>query len=74
MQKAEFTYKLCIFGEKGVGKTCLVLRYLTGLFGTDTKSTLGAAIYVKYLTIENRKIIIQIWDFGGEQQFHFLFA
>jgi small GTP-binding protein len=72
MQKAEFTYKLCIFGEKGVGKTCLVLRYLTGLFGPDRKSTLGAAIYVKYLTIENRKIIIQIWDFGGEQQFHFL--
>ena len=63
---------MCIFGEKGVGKTCLALRYLTGLFGADTKSTLGASIHVKYLTIENRKIIIQIWDFAGETQFHFL--
>jgi len=66
------TYKLCIFGEGGVGKTSLTRRFLTGLFEIDTKMTMGAAIFVKYLEVEGRKVAIQIWDFGGEKQFRFL--
>ena len=72
MPKADFTYKLCIFGDKGVGKTCLAYRYLTSLFEVNTKTTMGAAVYIKYVKIENKNIVIQIWDFGGEEQFRFL--
>lgn len=38
----------------------------------DTQMTMGANIHVKFLNLENYKIALQIWDFGGEQQFHFL--
>jgi len=68
----ELAYKICIFGESGVGKTSLVRRFITKKFDEDTKSTLGAAIHIKHLEMERFKLILQIWDFGGEDKFRFL--
>ena len=70
--EVEYTFEMCIFGDGGVGKTTLTRRFLTGLFELDTKITMGAAIFVKYLEIDGKKISVQIWDFGGENQFRFL--
>ncbi|MFX1256967.1 MAG: Rab family GTPase [Promethearchaeota archaeon] len=70
MQDALF--KVCIFGDGGVGKTCLVNRYLTGLFKTDTSITIGVDFSLKRLDIEGKKIMLQIWDFAGEDRFRFL--
>ena len=69
---ADATFKICIFGNGGVGKTSLTKRYLTGMFEMDTLMTLGAAINVHYITIDGFRISLQIWDFGGEKQFQFL--
>jgi len=68
----EIAYKICVFGDARVGKTSLVKRFTTHRFDQNTKSTLGAAIHVKYFNTENKIIQIQIWDFGGEDQFRFL--
>ncbi|MEJ2248916.1 MAG: GTP-binding protein [Candidatus Lokiarchaeota archaeon] len=68
----EVTYKISIFGPGGVGKTTLARRYLTGLFETDLKITMGAEIFVKHLEIDEIKVVLQIWDFGGEKAFQFL--
>ena len=63
---------MCIFGDGGVGKTSLTKRYLTNSFDLDTKMTLGASIFVNYIEKEGKRIALQIWDFGGEQDFRFL--
>jgi small GTP-binding protein len=68
----EMAYKICIFGESGVGKTTLARRYLTGYFEEDIKLTMGAELFVKYITIEDIRVVLQIWDFGGEEDFRFL--
>lgn len=68
----EVAYKICIFGESGVGKTTLARRYLNGYFEEDIKLTMGAEVFVKYITIENIRVALQIWDFGGEEGFKFL--
>ncbi len=67
-----YVYKICLFGPGGVGKTTLTRKYLTGLFEDDTKFTMGASIHVKIITIDDKRITLQIWDFGGENQFRFL--
>ncbi len=72
MLNADATYKIAIFGEGGVGKTTLTQRYLTGIFKLDTQLTMGAEIFIKYLDIEGKRIVLQIWDFGGEERFRFL--
>ena len=66
-------FKICIFGDGGVGKTTLTERYLTGMFKEDMRITLGTNFYRKSLTVEGILVSLQIWDFGGEKQFHSLF-
>lgn len=70
MQDAIF--KVCLFGDGGVGKTCLANRYLTGLFKSNSIMTLGVDFLLKTLEIEDKKIALQIWDFAGEERFRFL--
>lgn len=65
-------FKLCIFGDGGVGKTCLVNRYLTGIFKSNSRMTIGVDFLLKTLRIENKKVALQIWDFAGEDRFRFL--
>jgi small GTP-binding protein len=65
------TFKICIFGDGGVGKTTLIQRYINGNFQQSTKMTIGVDISVKHLIMENIKINLQIWDFGGEERFRF---
>jgi len=65
-------FKLCIFGDGGVGKTTLVNRYLTGVFKTGTTMTLGVDFHVKTIVIDEVTVGLQIWDFAGEEQFRYL--
>ena len=69
MQDAVF--KLCIFGDGGVGKTTLVNKYLTGVFKNSTM-TIGIDFHIKTLVIDGIKVRLQIWDFAGEERFRFL--
>ena len=69
----DFTYKICIFGDFSVGKTTLCSKYLTGIFESCIKVTMGINIRVKEFRLNNNNIALQIWDFGGEQRFRYLF-
>ena len=62
-------FKMCIFGDSGVGKSTLINRYITAKFDHDQKSTLGAAILMKFIETETMRITLQIWDFAGEERF-----
>ncbi|MFX1593088.1 MAG: Rab family GTPase [Promethearchaeota archaeon] len=66
------TYKIVIFGDAGCGKTTLTQRFLTNLFKSDSKMTIGVDFEVKSLEINGKRIKLQIWDFGGEERFRFL--
>lgn len=72
MKEDEFTFKISVFGPTGVGKSSLAQSFLTGTFNPDIKKTLGASINVKIINVDQNKISLQIWDFGGEEKFRFL--
>ena len=65
-------YKMVIVGEAAVGKTSMTQRYLTGVFEVSTLMTIGFDFHVKRLTVDEKYIGLQIWDFAGEAQFRFL--
>ena len=69
MEKLNLAFKMCIFGDSGVGKSSLINRYITDKFDHDLKSTLGAAILMKFIETESMRITLQIWDFAGEDRF-----
>ena len=62
-------YKMCIFGDGGVGKTTLVNRYISGKYSENFKMTIGVDFYTKIVEIEGINVNLQIWDFAGERQF-----
>ena len=66
------TFKICIFGDGGVGKTTLINKYLTGVFKGDTTITIGVDFHMKVVKMYGMKVKLQIWDFAGEERFRFL--
>lgn len=61
--------KVITAGDGGVGKTTLLYRYIEGTFLADTRMTIGVEFFLKELNIEGNKILLQIWDFGGQEHF-----
>ncbi|MFX0009365.1 MAG: Rab family GTPase [Candidatus Hermodarchaeota archaeon] len=72
MPDREGAFKVCIFGDGGVGKTTLVHRYLTKVFKEDLKMTIGADFSVRELEIDGKTVVLRIWDFAGEERFKVL--
>jgi small GTP-binding protein len=68
----DILFKICIFGDGGVGKTTLVNRYLTGVFSEGPKMTIGVDFHLIKIEVEGKRITLQIWDFAGEDHFRFL--
>ncbi|MFX0000250.1 MAG: Rab family GTPase [Candidatus Hodarchaeota archaeon] len=64
--------KIITCGEGGVGKTTLLHRYIEGVFLPNSLMTIGVEFHIKELEIEGNKILLQIWDFGGQERFRFL--
>jgi len=73
IRDSEIWFKLVIFGDGGVGKTSMCHRYLHRMFKPDLKLTIGVDFGMKKLEIGDKKIILHIWDFGGEERFQILF-
>ncbi|MFX1267179.1 MAG: Rab family GTPase [Promethearchaeota archaeon] len=64
--------KTIIAGDGGVGKTTMLHRYVKGKFIENMQMTIGVEFFLKKLKIEGEEVIMQIWDFGGQERFRFL--
>ncbi len=64
--------KVLTAGEGGVGKTTLLHKYIEGQFLSETKMTIGVEFFLKELNVDGWDIILQLWDFGGQERFRFL--
>lgn len=69
---------VCVFnlvvllGEGRVGKTCLCLRYCSGVFSDGQESTIQATYLDKRLNVGKRSVKLMIWDTAGQERFHAL--
>ena len=66
-------FKIVIFGESGCGKSTLLQRYMTNLFSSDIKMTIGVDFETKILKYDGLEIKLMIWDFGAQERFRFIF-
>ena len=74
MTDYDYTFKVMMLGDASVGKTSLTLRYISGFFLEDLKLTIGVDFYSKTTDFKDKKVKLQIWDFGGEERFRFLLS
>ena len=65
----ELLYKVIIIGDTGVGKSNILSRYVKDEFSSNSKSTVGVELGIKFLKIKNTKTKIQIWDTAGQERY-----
>ncbi|NP_001089457.1 uncharacterized protein LOC734507 [Xenopus laevis] len=65
----DFLFKLILIGDAGVGKTCVVQRFRSGVFAERQGSTIGVDFTMKTLEIQGKRVKLQIWDTAGQERF-----
>ena len=61
-----YSVKLLIVGDSGVGKTSLLMRYCEDEFHTDYLSTIGVDFKIKKLQVGSHLLTMNIWDTAGQ--------
>jgi Ras family len=55
-----------------VGKTSLLLRYVTNVFSETQPATIQASYLTKRVTVTGAALQLAIWDTAGQERFHAL--
>ncbi|MFX1390825.1 MAG: Rab family GTPase [Promethearchaeota archaeon] len=65
-------FKIVIFGDPGCGKTTLTRRFMTNLFVSDARMTIGVDFETKILEVDGTLVKLMMWDFAGDERFRFM--
>ena len=66
------TVKVVLLGQAGVGKTCIISKFVTGEFNPNTISSLSAQYISKTISFQDKAIKFDIWDTAGQERFRAL--
>ena len=63
--------KVVLLGDSGVGKTCIISRYISGTFESNSASTNGASYASKIVKYEKlgKTLSLDIWDTAGQEKY-----
>ena len=64
--------KVLAVGESGVGKTCIIQRYIKNEFSLNHLSTIAIDFKMRLIEKNGTKIKMQIWDTAGQERFNTL--
>ena len=68
-QEQQIVFKLLLLGDSSVGKTSILLKYISNKFDESSISTVGVDYMDKIIDYNKFKIKLQIWDTSGEEKF-----
>ncbi|KAH0786155.1 small GTP-binding protein [Histomonas meleagridis] len=61
--------KVVFVGAPGVGKTCIIKRYISGEFDENTRPSIEASYLVKKVNLQNQDYKINVWDTAGQEKY-----
>lgn len=66
--------KVVLLGESGVGKTCIISRYVNNTYDEKSETTNGASYASKIIELEQYKqsLRFDIWDTAGQEKYRSL--
>ena len=67
--------KVVLLGESGVGKTCIINRYITDTFSDNEKSSDIPTFTTKTMTFDEfqgKNLKFEIWDTAGQEKYRAL--
>jgi small GTP-binding protein len=65
----DFSIKIVIVGDSGVGKSNILSRYVQNNFSHDSKATVGVELSTKTYMIKDKIVKVQIWDTAGQERY-----
>ncbi len=65
----DYLFKLIIIGDSGVGKSCLLNRYVDDVYTDSYISTIGVDFKIKTIEADGKICKLQIWDTAGQERF-----
>ncbi|WOL09902.1 ras-related protein RABC2a-like [Canna indica] len=68
----DYTFKVLLIGDSGVGKSSLLVSFISNHVGEDLSPTIGVDFKIKHLTIDGKKLKLTIWDTAGQERFRTL--
>ena len=69
------TCKVVLLGESGVGKTCIISRFINNTFEDNIMTTTGASYAGKTMSFDElngQSIKFEIWDTAGQEKYRAL--
>lgn len=64
--------KVVILGDGGVGKSCLMNRFVSNQFDEHSFHTIGVEFLNKDIVVDGESYTLQIWDTAGQERFRTL--
>ena len=64
--------KVVLIGDPGVGKSSLLLRFISDRYASILEPTLGAAFLSRSLQVGEKKLVFNVWDTAGQERFRAL--
>lgn len=58
-----------LIGDLGVGKSCVILRFIENDFNSNLMSSIGVDFKMKNTEIDSQLVKLQIWDTAGHEKF-----
>ena len=65
----QYIFKLILIGDSGVGKTCILQRYMKHIFEENYKCTIGVDFLMKSIVINGQTVKLQLWDTAGQEKY-----
>ena len=62
--------KVILLGDSGVGKSCIINRYINDEFNPNSKTTLGSNASSKVIKRGQVSYILNLWDTTGQEKYH----
>ena len=71
-KKDSNSLKITLIGDSGVGKTCIIRRFVSNEFSDETLSTDGVNYSKKEISFEDKTVQLDLWDTAGQEQYRSL--
>ncbi|CAF2580616.1 unnamed protein product [Rotaria sp. Silwood2] len=65
----DWSFKILLIGDSGVGKTCLMFRFADNMFAETFTPTIGIDFKIKTLRVRDKTVKLQLWDTAGQEKF-----
>ena len=68
--KNKINVKIILLGDSGVGKSCIINRYINDIYDPNIESTLGSNAFSKSVKRGHASYILNLWDTTGQEKYH----